>query len=297
MTHGDRKDSAAAAALSVGDLPMRGEEGSSTDIGSCPQGAPCVARRMPSARKRIAAGAVAAASALIIVFSVGALFGEPPTVSDWSAALQTTAEVAEAPTPSADAGVEGTDVAAGNVEDGGAVEDPASAGADDKGAAPDSAGAVPAEHGVDAPQSADGGQPSPASGSGGPSSDGGAGLDGAGGGAAEPAASVAVRISVDSGNVGSPVSYSGTLSFEEGATVYDALCGTGLALATQWNPLLGSLYVSSIGGLAERHAGYPGSGWKYFVNGAEPGYGCNAYVLSDGDSIVWKYVLSSSEGL
>ena len=297
MTDGERKDSAAAAALSV-EVPATSDEGGfAVGGGSRPSderpASGFASNRSSGARGRLVAGVVAAASALVIGVSAWALFGGSPTSSDWSEALQTTAEVEGVSGSSVDADADG-----GDADEGAAIaEEPSGIGADEVGD-PASAGAASADRGSDAAASLPGGGRSPSSpGSGASSSDSGTGSDAAGGGAAEPAASVTVNISVESGSVGSPVSYSGTLSFEEGATVYDALCGTGLALATQWNPLLGSLYVSSIGGLAEKHADHPGSGWKYFVNGAEPGYGCNAYVLSDGDSIVWKYVLSSGEGL
>ena len=49
------------------------------------------------------------------------------------------------------------------------------------------------------------------------------------------------------------------------------------------------MYVSAIGGLAERQHG-PMSGWIFSVNGVEPSVACSAYTLSAGDSIVWTYV-------
>ena len=49
------------------------------------------------------------------------------------------------------------------------------------------------------------------------------------------------------------------------------------------------LYVSSIGGLAEKeHGGM--SGWVYAVNGYEPNTACSNYELHNGDSLVWTYV-------
>lgn len=297
MTDGERKDSAAAAALSVEAPAESGVRASEEGAAPRPSGESSASgfasSRSSGARGRFVAGIVAATSALVIGVSAWALFGGLPIVGDWSEALQTTTEVEGVSGPSADADADGGD----SDGDAAMAEEPTGAGADEIGT-PASADAASADRGSDVAASLPGGGQSPSSpSSGAPSSGSGMGSGAAGGGAAEPAASVAVSISVESGSVGSPVSYSGTLSFEEGATVYDALCGTGLAVATQWNPLLGSLYVSSIGGLAEKHADHPGSGWKYFVNGVEPGYGCNAYVLSDGDSVVWKYVLSSDEGL
>ena len=49
------------------------------------------------------------------------------------------------------------------------------------------------------------------------------------------------------------------------------------------------LYVSSIGGLAEKEHGAM-SGWVYAVNGYEPNTACSNYELRDGDSLVWTYV-------
>ena len=49
------------------------------------------------------------------------------------------------------------------------------------------------------------------------------------------------------------------------------------------------MYVAAINGLAERDHG-PQSGWVYSVNGVQPNYTSGAYVLHDGDSVVWTYV-------
>lgn len=101
---------------------------------------------------------------------------------------------------------------------------------------------------------------------------------------------VTVSVSVSSLAVGGPVSASSTLVFEKGATAYDALCGLGLSVNAS-NTAYG-VYVSAIGGLAEKEHG-GSSGWKYSVNGAYPGKSSSAYVLSDGDVVVWQYVLSA----
>jgi hypothetical protein len=52
------------------------------------------------------------------------------------------------------------------------------------------------------------------------------------------------------------------------------------------------VYVYSIDGLAEKDAG-SSSGWKYYVNGSEPTMPCSAYVLGEGDSVEWRYVLQA----
>ena len=49
------------------------------------------------------------------------------------------------------------------------------------------------------------------------------------------------------------------------------------------------LYVSAIGGLAEKEHGGK-SGWVYSVNGVSPMTSCANYVLSDGDAVSWFYV-------
>ncbi|NGM84916.1 DUF4430 domain-containing protein [Paenibacillus sp. 7124] len=59
-------------------------------------------------------------------------------------------------------------------------------------------------------------------------------------------------------------------------------------------PISGSEYVYLIDGLAEFDRGGE-SGWKYFVNGNEPPFSADKYVLKDGDDVLWKYVTSLTE--
>lgn len=98
---------------------------------------------------------------------------------------------------------------------------------------------------------------------------------------------VTVTISVTSSAVGNPVSSSGTFTFNEGATVYDALCALGLSVNAHGSSF--GTYVAAIGGLAEKEHGGT-SGWMYSVNGATPDKACSNYILSNGDSVVWYYV-------
>lgn len=106
-------------------------------------------------------------------------------------------------------------------------------------------------------------------------------------GTSAPAGTVTVYVSVSSSAVGNPVSGGGTFTFNQGATVYDALCACGLSMNAS-NTGYG-IYVSAIGGLAEKeHGGH--SGWMYSVNGAVPMTACSNYVLSNGDSVSWYYV-------
>lgn len=106
-------------------------------------------------------------------------------------------------------------------------------------------------------------------------------------GTSAPDGTVTVYVSVSSSAVGNSVSGGGTFTFNQGATVYDALCACGLSMNAS-NTGYG-IYVSAIGGLAEKeHGGH--SGWMYSVNGAVPMTACSNYVLSNGDSVSWYYV-------
>ncbi len=111
--------------------------------------------------------------------------------------------------------------------------------------------------------------------------------DAASGAASDSVASatITVTISVDASRAGGewPATMAAMeLTLEEGATVYDALVATGLALGGS------SSYISSIGGLAEFMCG-SGSGWMYAVDGAFPNKSCGKYVLAGGESIQWIY--------
>lgn len=97
---------------------------------------------------------------------------------------------------------------------------------------------------------------------------------------------ITVSITVDGSAAGAGAS-SATVSLAAGSSVYDALVKTGISISASGSPY--GMYVSAIGGLAERQHG-PMSGWVFSVNGVEPGVACSAYTLSAGDSIVWTYV-------
>lgn len=127
---------------------------------------------------------------------------------------------------------------------------------------------------------------------GGQSSDGASGSNGGsapsgGQGGSQESNYVTVTVSVTSSAVGNPVSSGGTFTFNEGATVYDALCALGLSVNAQGSSY--GTYVSAIGGLAEKQYGGT-SGWMYSVNGTTPMTACSNYVLSNGDRVVWYYV-------
>lgn len=121
---------------------------------------------------------------------------------------------------------------------------------------------------------------------GGSTSNGGGASAGNQGGSQQPGY-VTVTVSVTSSAVGNPVSSGGTFTFNEGATVYDALCALGLSVNAHGSSY--GTYVAAIGGLAEKEHGAT-SGWMYSVNGVTPNTACSNYVLSNGDRVVWYYV-------
>ena len=118
------------------------------------------------------------------------------------------------------------------------------------------------------------------------SSNGGSAPSGGQGSSQQPSY-VTVTVSVTASAVCNPVSAGGTFTFNEGATVYDALCALGLSVNAHGSSY--GTYVSAIGGLAEKQHGGT-SGWMYSVNGITPMTACSNYVLSNGDNVVWYYV-------
>lgn len=83
-----------------------------------------------------------------------------------------------------------------------------------------------------------------------------------------------------------------TIEFEAGETVFDVLkraCElAGIQLEYSWTPVYNSYYIEGINNLYEFDCGNE-SGWMYKVNGWFPNYGCSAYKLQDGDTIVFCY--------
>ena len=142
-------------------------------------------------------------------------------------------------------------------------------------------------------ESAGGSSSSDGSSSGGGSVAGGGSASNSGGasagnqGGSQESGYVTVTVSVTSSAVGNPVSSGGTFTFNEGATVYDALCALGLSVNAHGSSY--GTYVAAIGGLAEKEHGGT-SGWMYSVNGVAPNTACSNYVLHNGDSVVWYYV-------
>ena len=78
----------------------------------------------------------------------------------------------------------------------------------------------------------------------------------------------------------------------KGESVWDVLSRVcreqGIHLEASNTPMYNGVYIEGIGNLYEFDCG-PLSGWTYLVNGQSPNYGCSRYVLSEGDSVQWRY--------
>lgn len=167
--------------------------------------------------------------------------------------------------------------------DGSSSDNSASSGSSDSGSSSSSGGSSSSNASSGSSSSSSGASSSSSGSSSSSSSAGGSSQPGA----SAPAGTVTVYVSVSSSAVGNPVSGGGTFTFNQGATVYDALCACGLSMNASSTGY--GIYVSAIGGLAEKeHGGH--SGWMYSVNGAVPMTACSNYVLSNGDSVSWYYV-------
>lgn len=83
-----------------------------------------------------------------------------------------------------------------------------------------------------------------------------------------------------------------TVEFTPGETVFGVLnrvCGAAdIQIEYSWTPLYDSYYIEGINHLYEFDCGSQ-SGWMYKVNDWFPNYGCSAYKVENGDSIVWCY--------
>lgn len=300
-----RRDSAEAAALTVGS-PSSSSSSQTARSGSASK------RISLSLATRAGIAALAVVSVLFICASAFALtngFGLPadsPIVkAAESVGIVRSADVEAASADGAD------EVKAGKGEDSNEADAANKESEDKKDASSDASGSDESKSkgdGLSSDNSASSGSSDSGSGSsspssGSPSSSAGSGSSSssssasssssssAGGssqpGASAPAGTVTVYVSVSSSAVGNPVSGGGTFTFNQGATVYDALCACGLSMNAS-NTGYG-IYVSAIGGLAEKeHGGH--SGWMYSVNGAVPMTACSNYVLSNGDSVSWYYV-------
>ncbi|WP_308623293.1 DUF4430 domain-containing protein [uncultured Enorma sp.] len=240
----------------------------------------------PSTRSRKPFVAAFAAVACLVLIVVCLGFVHPSSDGGWSVAwlFQTTAETAAGsgePT-----GIDDDADAASSAEDASSDADaPASqatGGADTSTSSVEGDDAAAQDGGAEGNSS---GAAKPGAAQGGSSASGSGGGDGAG----QQPQTVTVSVSIDSSSVGSPVSASGTYTFEPGATAYDALCALGVSV-NAGNSGFG-VYVSAIGGLAEKEHGAT-SGWLYIVNGTQPATAASNYELSDGDVVRWVYSVS-----
>ena len=82
------------------------------------------------------------------------------------------------------------------------------------------------------------------------------------------------------------------IAVKSGSSVYDALI-TALK-DNNINYTENSGYITGINNLNEKECGKY-SGWKFRVNNVYPNVGCSGYTLSDGDNILWGYVLSHTD--
>ena len=313
ITVGDvpRRDSAEAAALTVGS-PSSSSLSQTAPSGMEPK------RTSLSLTTRVGVAALAVVSVLFIGASAFALtngFGLPadsPVVkAAESVGIVRSADVEAASVEGSDEAKADKDEASNeaNASDkksedkkgasGDASKSDESKSKDDGSSSDDSASGASSDSGSGS-SSSSGGSSSSSAGSGSSSSSSGASSNSSGSsssssssggssqpGASAPAGTVTVYVSVSSSAVGNPVSGGGTFTFNQGATVYDALCACGLSMNAS-NTGYG-IYVRAIGGLAEKEHG-GNSGWMYSVNGAVPMTACSNYVLSNGDSVSWYYV-------
>lgn len=278
-----KRDSAAAAALTVG-----------SDAGSA-------SSRQPRRASRIVAWCVLALAAVAIVACGWAVVAPSLQQSDAQRTQNAVSASGEEADGSADVEGESTDDDQGQnaTSAGDEASSDDSVGSSQVASGADASAATSGSSSSDGAESSSGRQSSSgasSSGSSGSASDGaeppsgsGSGSSNSGSATERPPAdnTVTVTVTIDSSAAGSPVSLSTTLTFEQGATVYDALVGTGVAVGASQTAY--GVYVSSIGGLAEKQYG-PNSGWTYYVNGAFVNTACSGCVLSDGDSVLWTYV-------
>ena len=248
-------------------------------------------------RRKTLLGALTAVCIALIVVSLG--FVHPSVSGAWSIDWIVETVTGES-VVAKDASVSGSTTASGETGvKGSKSSDDASSGSKDSAESDskDDSGSSDKKSGdKSGPQNSDstgGSSASDGSSSGGGSATGGGSASNSGGASAgnqdgsQQSGYVTVTVSVTSSAVGNPVSSSGTFTFNEGATVYDALCALGLSVNAHGSSY--GTYVAAIGGLAEKEHGGT-SGWMYSVNGVTPNTACSNYVLKNGDNVVWYYV-------
>ena len=84
----------------------------------------------------------------------------------------------------------------------------------------------------------------------------------------------------------------GTVEILKNDTAYSVLmrvCGEkNIAVKKRGSNFMG-WYIEAVNGLAEDTT--KGSGWKYEVNGVEPGKPSSAYPIKENDVLIWKYII------
>lgn len=254
-----------------------------------------------AAPKRRLALLAAAAACCVVVLVASLGFVYPAEDGSWSLSwlFATTQEVQDSDSTAAsdgahasDEGAEGASSATDANADGDAADLSADAeGTDNNGQAQSGTatdGSAGAGLGASSPSGADSAGSSATTGGQNPgASSGNTSNSGTSSAPADPQ-TITISVSVSSSAVGGSVASSGTFTFAEGATAYDALCALGLSVNAQ-NSAYG-VYVSAIGGLAQFDHG-SNSGWMFSVNGTSPNKSASAYVLSDGDVVSWYYVV------
>lgn len=249
-------------------------------------------------RRKALVGALTAVCIVLIVVSLG--FIQPSSSGAWSIDWIAQAVTGES-VAAKDASVSGSTTVSGKVasKDSKSSDNAKDGSKDSKkdskekkseskdGKTSNNASAGQGSESAGGSSSSDGSSSSAGSATGGGSASNSGGASAGNQGGSQESGYVTVTVSVTSSAVGNPVSSSGTFTFNEGATVYDALCALGLSVNAHGSSF--GTYVAAIGGLAEKEHGGT-SGWMYSVNGATPDKACSNYVLSNGDRVVWYYV-------
>ncbi len=94
---------------------------------------------------------------------------------------------------------------------------------------------------------------------------------------------ISVTVEIDFG--GEPPNYLGETKILQGKTVFDALLGLSMT-KIEFVGKGETCFVKSINGVA--NGGAPGPNWTYRVNDTLSKQSAGAYVLNDGDTVLWK---------
>lgn len=251
------------------------------------------ARRKLSTRQKVGATVVGVLSCVLI--AVSAFFLVSPAAVDGQAALQTvTSTSRDASSQQAHEATDANGAESAQSEESDAKDGASTSVSDEaggEGAGADSAALAAGDVGAstgDAAASQSGSSADSGTASSGASSGSSGSTSGSNGSAGtQQSATVTVSVSVSSSAADGRVSGGANPTFSYGATAYDALMATGLAVNASSSQY--GVYVSAIGGLAEKEFGGR-SGWMYSVNGVAPSVSCSSYILQNGDTVSWYYV-------